>query len=146
MGKCRNCGSKIDENEKYCPVCGVINPIRVKKVQTVNDTSFLDPVEPDYQLYRQRSRKVTLLLFVLLGFTGAPFFYLGYKKRGMMWLLVHLLLLSGLPLLAHFQTATSFWQALLIVFLVLFPVNLSLGLYYRFARDVKDATGEFLRK
>lgn len=146
MGKCRNCGSQVSEKDKYCPVCGVINPIRVKSIETVNDTSFLDPVEPDYHLYRQRSRNLTLLFFALLGFMGMGFFYLGYKKRGIFWLLIHLVLLITLPLLAEYQTEINFLKALLIVIIALIPVNLGLGLYYRFAPDVKDATGEFLRK
>ncbi|HKM11262.1 MAG: hypothetical protein WCX47_00180 [Bacilli bacterium] len=145
MGKCRNCGSLIDDQEKYCPVCGVINPIRVKKEQTVNDTSFLDPVEPDYALYQQRSRFLTFIFFCLLGYSGAGFFYLGYKKRAWLWLSAHLVLIGGLTTLAALTTQIPWYQALIIVFGLLWLVNIGIALYYRIARDVKDATGEFLK-
>lgn len=145
MAKCRNCGTQVEPNEKYCPVCGIASPVRIKKQQTVDLTTMIDPVAADYELYDAKSRKVAFLYFLTLGFTGAGFFYLRKVGRGVVWVNVNVLSITLLTVLgASKQIGIPWWGLFLIVFGLFFLINLGLGLYYLFAPDVKDGVGEFL--
>jgi TM2 domain-containing membrane protein YozV len=58
-------------------------------------TQFVDPVTGNYQLYKSKSKKTAALLAIFLGWTGAHFFYLGYKRNGWIALLASLAIIGG---------------------------------------------------
>lgn len=147
MAKCRNCGSKVETEEVYCPTCGIANPVKVKKNKTVDLTTTVDIVEPNYNLYIQKSRVKAFLFFALVGWTGAGYFYLAAKKRGLMWLLLNVLVIAALTLLAFvIPTPPLGWPIfLLLAFAVMYVVNIVIGLVYLLSPDMKDGHEEFLK-
>ncbi|MCH4235248.1 MAG: TM2 domain-containing protein [Bacilli bacterium] len=147
MSKCRNCGGEIGNDERICPHCGIAYPAGLSKEISNDFTSRLDPVMPEYELYRMRTRKTTCLLFCLAGWTGAGFFYLGNKIKGVLWLLGSLLFIVGLSTLGIvYQTQDHpAWLYILVVMGIVYCVNIGFGLYFLFASGVKDAEEELLR-
>ncbi|MDI9503771.1 MAG: hypothetical protein GX343_03495 [Erysipelotrichaceae bacterium] len=146
MAKCRNCHSNIDANVKVCPVCGEINPIRTKKVRTVDLTLTLDPLEPEHSTYKPKKKLTASLLFIAVGFTGAAYFYLNDFKKGLSWLVGHVLILLASVVMAYILGGKS---AILLTFLitlgVLYVLNIIVGVLFLTKSDLKDGNGEFLQ-
>lgn len=80
MRYCTKCGTKIAEDDKFCPVCGAVqssnepnststvyNPIAREALEKIEDSN--------------KSRTVAAILCFLLGGLGAHDFYLGKKGR-----------------------------------------------------------------
>ena len=105
---CANCGSKIDEQSRFCVYCGTeMYPlgsetsqsysgqasssksstqysstieVKVKKPESGNNYSSNYAVSP-------KSRLVTLVLMLFLGSLGIHYFYAGRIGMGILWLL-----------------------------------------------------------
>ena len=65
---CQNCGNQIDEKAVVCPHCGV--PVQQARFQS------------------EKSKIAAGLLGIFLGGLGIHKFYLGYKKEGIIMLVV----------------------------------------------------------
>ena len=70
---CKNCGKEIPEDANVCPYCGISQ--NVEGVQYAPD----------------RNKLAAGLLAIFLGTLGVHKFYLGYKKEGIIMLLVTVL-------------------------------------------------------
>lgn len=70
---CRNCGKEIPDDSNVCPYCGISQ--NVEGVHYIND----------------KSKVAAGLLAILLGGLGIHKFYLGYKKEGIITLLISIL-------------------------------------------------------
>ena len=82
MPICRNCNSRISKFDKdRCPVCGTISPLKGVTSETVEVTSEIDLTSGEYN-FKPKDRNIVMLLFTLIGFTGAGFFYLKKNKFG----------------------------------------------------------------
>jgi len=102
-------------------------------------TDTYDPVAKEFELVRQKVRKTAYLLAFLAGFTGAPFFYLGYKRVGLWWLFTAIVLIALTVVLWPLQL----YSYIIIGILVLAQVGL--GLYILLNSNLKDASGELLK-
>jgi len=85
-----------------------------------------------------------ILLFCLVGFSGAPFFYLKEKKLGFLWLLLNLLILGGLGVFLYFITSLTFYSFIISTGFV-YLINIILGIVYFKTNNLKDGVGEFVR-
>ena len=133
MPYCRNCGARITKFEKdICPVCGTRNPLDGASSDTVEITSQLDlGAKENRKLYKAHFRLNTFIWFIFLGWTGAGFFYLAFKKRGLIWLLCNLAVLGGLiALFALVVLDSKNWLAYAAPVSVVYLVNIGVGIYY----------------
>jgi len=143
MARCKNCGSEIDANANLCPICGQINPIKTKKVKTTDMTMKFQQENLNVEGYRQKSRKITATLFFLVGFSGAPYFYLKDLYRAALSLFGTALILGSAYLLGLFVFSDVVLPLIIAIALIYF-VNIGLGLYYLSHHELKDGQGEFL--
>ncbi|MGI6644250.1 MAG: zinc-ribbon domain-containing protein [Bacilli bacterium] len=145
MAKCRNCGARVYQNASICPVCGTDNPVKTKKVRTVDITLTLDPVNPDYHEYKRKSKLVCGLLFCFVGFSGAGYFYINDVSKGLSWLIGHLIFIgAGIGFGYLLGNTQGIVTAAIILACIVFILNLVFGFIYIFRSDVKDGNGEFL--
>ena len=148
MPYCRNCGARITKFEKdICPVCGTRNPLDGASSDTVEITSKLDVHAKDVKKeYKVHFRLNTFVWFIFLGWTGAGYFYLNYKKLGAIWLASNLFLLLGLGALFVFVVLSpTNWLAYAAAVSVIYLINIGVGIYFLCKKDLKDGNGEFIR-
>ena len=80
MPSCRNCGARLSKfDSDICPVCGTKKPLEGVSTETIDITSQVDMSDFAAGQKVVRRRKTLLLYFLIIGFTGAPFFYLKQK-------------------------------------------------------------------
>lgn len=148
MPYCRNCGARITKFEKdICPICGTRNPLDGASSDTVEITSQLDvhtkEAKKDYKVH---FRLNTFIWFIFLGWTGAGFFYLNYKKLGAIWLVSNILVLLGLGALFIFLVLSpSSWLGYAAAVSVVYLINIGVGIFFLCKKDLKDGNGEFIR-
>ena len=147
MPYCRNCGSRITKFDKdMCPICGTKNPLQGVNSDTVEITTELNIHSSEgKKQYQAHFRSTSFILSALIGWTGATFFYLKYKKLGFLWLALNLILMLGLGalfvLLIGYKEVIGYFVSPAIIYLV----NIGTGLYFLFKKDIKDGNGEFIR-
>ena len=147
MPYCRNCGSRITKFDKdMCPICGTKQPLQGVNSDTVEITTELKihTVEGKKQ-YQAHFRLTTFLLFALIGWTGAGFFYLKFKKTGLIWLLSNLLVLGGLGALFVLLIGYKEVVGYLVSPAIVYVANIATGFFFLFKKDIKDGNGEFIR-
>ena len=145
MPVCRHCGSRISKLDKdRCPVCGEINPLEGVNSDTIEVTSVLDISSSDELAFKPKTKKMFLLLSCLIGWVGAQFFYLKYKRAGLIWLAINLAILAG-GFCAFFFGVHSLLLAILIPLLVLYAANIAFGLVIFKKPSFKDGDGNLLR-
>lgn len=143
MPICKNCNSRISNFDKdICPVCGYQKPLSGVTSETIEITTKIDLGDKRFE-FRQVKKKLVLLFFILLGFTGAGFFYMKHKKFGFIYLAANLifiglggLLISLLPNMMPF--------GFLITLGASYVINVVLGLILYFKKGLKDGEGEFI--
>lgn len=143
MAKCKNCGKEIDNSSSVCPTCGQINPIKNKKVRTLDITTQLDHDMKVIENYKPKRRIVAAILFWFLGFSGAPYFYLENKVKALMSIFSSVLIIVSALLLGVF-IGNDVFVPLLIAIGMVYLVNIIVGLYYLTHHELKDGKGEFL--
>lgn len=79
MLHCTACGHMVHESARACPQCGAPTPVARWAREDVSD----------------RSRLITLLLCVFLGYLGIHRFYVGKTGTGILWLLTGGLFVIG---------------------------------------------------
>lgn len=148
MPYCRNCGARITKFEKdICPVCGTRDPLDGATSDTVEITSQININEKDVRKqYKMHFRLNTFIFFIFLGWTGAGYFYLNFKKRGLIWLISNLVVLAGLIcLFAFVLLSPDNWLSYMAPVSVVYLVNIGVGIYYLVKNNTKDGNGEFIR-
>ena len=147
MPYCRNCGSRITKFDKdMCPVCGIKLPLQGVNSDTVEITTELKiHSEEGKKQYLAHYRLTTFILFALIGWTGAGFFYLKYKKTGLIWLLSNLGLLLGIGALFVLLIGYKEVIGYLVSPAIIYIANIGTGFFYLFKKDIKDGNGEFIR-
>lgn len=144
MPNCKNCHSRISKFDKdFCPVCGVEHPLDGVTSDTVDITSEIS-LSDELKDVRIKKKLVCVLLSFFLGFLGVPFFYLNYKKVG---LIVggSSLGLFGLLLLVIILVSHSWLWAILAPSLVMLVINIVFGLYFILRQNLKTYNGELVK-
>jgi hypothetical protein len=145
MPQCKNCHREITKfDNDVCPYCGTLHPID-ENYKTKDMTQFVDPVTGNYQLYKSKSKKTTALLAVFLGWVGAHFFYLGYKKFGIFAILGSVAIIGGVGSLLCFTNTGLGYLGYLVAFIIAWVIYPFYSLKYIKSDTYKDANGEFLR-
>ena len=144
MPNCRNCGARLSKfDTDLCPVCGIKNPLEGISSETVEITSQIDLSQMKEGQQVKRRRKVLTLLFYVLGFTGASFFYIKKAMLGLIWLICNLVVMGGLFALFYF-TVKNLAVAIIVPILVVYVINIIVGVVYNFLPNIKDGEGEFI--
>ena len=113
-------------------------------------TQVIDPQRPNYKLYKSKSRLLTALLCLLFGWFGAHSFYIGFKKRGLIQLIVSLVAVAAiggtfLGLSLGGMEVLNPIIGFLIPFGILFVLYALRSIYYFKKDSIKDKNGVFLR-
>ena len=145
MPTCRNCGARISKtnDRDICPVCGTKNPLQGVSSDTMEVTSQIDLNNFVEGQKVVRRRKTLLILFLAVGFTGAPFFYLKKKVNGVLWLILNLVILGGLFALFYLLNL-HLALAIILPILVVYSISGVTGAIFNFLPDLKDGEGEFV--
>ena len=145
MPFCKNCHARISKFDKdLCPVCGVENPLDGASSDTVEITTNIQTSDCDFKESKIRRKSTLVLLFCLLGFTGAPYFYLKNSKAGALYLLANVLFIGIITLVATLLSNAYFLVPLLITIGVDYLINIGVGIFYLFLPNVKDKEGVYL--
>lgn len=146
MPICKNCHARITRFDKdMCPVCGTKDPFTGISGDTVEITSELSLQNEKLKVSIKR-KWIASLLAVFIPFFGTPFYYLGYIKQGLVWLLFNIVL-SGVLFtsLFFFVFNQQFLVPLIISLVVTYVFNFTLGIHLLMRRDYKDKRGELVR-
>jgi len=145
MPICKNCNKRIDRfNKDRCPICGIEKPFEGMSSDTIEITTNID-VDSLEMNYHPRTKKKLLTLFLSLGFTGLPFFYLYKKALGFASLLFNLALLASIIIILTLVVHLFIAYSILIAVAVTYLLNSVLGLYYYNYPNLKDGHGEFVQ-
>ncbi len=138
MFTCKKCGTPLEKQLSECPICHEPNPAGEPVNMAGQDyTETYDPVAKDFELIRQKSRKIAALLAFFIGFTGAPFFYLAYKRIGL-WALFTSIVIIATAIIGGALLMYSLFGVLLIL-------QVGLGLYILLSTNLKDGRNELLK-
>lgn len=145
MPVCRHCGSRISKlNKDRCPICGELQPLEGVNSDTVEVTSVINVSGEEFDGYKPKTRKMFLILSCLIGFLGIPFFYLKYKRAGLIWLCLNLVILIA-GFCAFFFGVHNLLLAILIPLVVVYAASIVFGLVIYFKPSFKDADGNLLK-
>lgn len=145
MPNCRNCGARLSKfDSDICPVCGIKNPLQGINSETVEVTSQIDISQMKEGQKIVRRRKSMLLLFVLAGFTGAPFFYIKKMVLGLIWLVCNLAFIGGLFAILYAACHLHIALAIVVPVVSVYLINAITALVYNFLPNIKDGEGEFI--
>lgn len=143
MPNCRQCGSRLSKLDKdICPVCGLKHPFEDAISQdTVEFTQTIGVIKDD--IPKAKSRKLAIRLACFTNILGLDFYYLHFNLA--FYLNLAYVLILGIILPIILTIYFGLWY-LFIIFLglsILFHIGFSI--YLKFAIDLKDGRGEFLR-
>ena len=142
MPVCKNCGSRIDKfNKDRCPVCGFENPFNDNGVKTVEITSNVDEHLSDY---KPKKKKLMLILFIVAGFFGIPFFYIKQFKSGILLLSLNMVAIGLASFILSFYGGLPVYASILISFGVMLILNSIAGIILYNTPNLKDGNGEFV--
>ena len=145
MPSCRNCGARLSKFDRdICPVCGTLKPLEGVESETVEITSQVDLSGFQAGQKVVRRRKTLLLYFLLIGFTGAPFFYLKQKRNAFLWLVINLAVIGGLFVFFFLALNLHIALAIILPIVTVYILNICVALIYYFLPDLKDGEGEFV--
>ena len=146
MPKCKYCDAQISRLDKeICPFCGGLKPLEGVDNSTQDFTKAFSPISEESKNIKYKSRILAGILAILFGFLGVHSFYLGYKKVGIIALLVSAILIAGLGSILFFTNLISNAFAFLIPYFVVEACMIGVGISYFVKHDSTDARGELLR-
>lgn len=106
-------------------------------------TSFVKPIKSEGPLQKSKNKKTTGLLCAFLGIFGAHYFYLGYRNKGIICLIVSLIIAIGGGLALGLGISQHpFLGFIPLIVLYLFFILFSLR--YFLSSEEKDASGAYL--
>ncbi len=144
MPYCKSCHQEISKFDvDVCPYCGQEHPIDAG-YKTMDITKTIDPLAEGYSLYKSKSQRKWAILTMLLGYLGVGSFYIGFKKRGLIELLLSVILIAGVGTILFLLVLKNAF-AYLIPFFAIWLVYIVIGVICLKKDSPKDASGEFLR-
>ena len=145
MPNCRNCGARLSKfDSDICPVCGTPKPLEGVSSETIEIASQVDLSDFKAGQKVVRRRKMMLVLSLLLGWTGAMFFYLKNKKFAILWLLINLGGVAGLSVLLFTLAGLHIALSIGLGFVFVYLLNAINGVLFYVKKDLKDGEGEFV--
>lgn len=146
MPKCKYCDAQISRLDKeICPFCGGLKPLEGIDNSTQDFTKAFSPISEEVKNVKYKSRIVTGILAILFGCLGVHSFYLGYKKVGIITLLVSAILIAGLGSILFFTNLINNALAFLIPYFAIEACMIDVGISCFIKRDTVDARGELLK-
>ena len=143
MAQCKYCHANITRIDKeVCPFCGGKRPLDGTDTSTQDVTKIVDQLENPVEI-KHKKRTVAAILAVLLGFVGAPHFYLGKHKKGFLTAAICLGFISSVGLLLLFVAKLHVWS-FLIPYFVTEIYSLASAYVYLTNHSLQDSHGEFL--
>ena len=143
MPICKNCHSRISKFDKdICPICGTPNPLDGVTSDTIEVTHGFDGSDPAFKAEAPRKKNQAFIYFATLGFLGVGFAYLRFKVFSIIWCLINLALIGGVGALLMLTPLKFF--GFLVMLGVSILINIGVGLYFRFAPNAKDGSGELI--
>ena len=149
MPKCKFCGESITKLDKdICPFCGEKKPLEGVDNETVDITQFIQtlPEEEKKPKYKEHKKIINILLCMFLGYFSADLFYIGFKKIGLIRLLINVSMHAIASLTLYFlgDKIGLLWS-LLFPFFAIFIVYFVNSIILIFTKDRKDANGVLLK-
>ena len=143
MPVCKNCKSRIDKFSKdRCPICGVENPFEGTTSDTIEVTTSVDI--DDHRNYHPCTKKTLLILFIVLGYFGIPFFYLSETKKGFIHFGLNVLAVGLTTFLLGFYVPMNYVLSALIGVGAMLLINTLMGIILYFRPNMRDGRGEFV--
>ena len=145
MAQCKYCHNTISRMDKdICPFCGGKRPLDGTDTSTKDVTQIVDQIDTPVEI-KHKKRVVAAILAALLGFVGAPHFYLGKNKKGFLTAAICLGLISSVGLLLFFVANMRNVWAILIPYFVTEVYSLVTACIYLTNHSIQDSHGEFLK-
>lgn len=142
MAKCKYCNADITRLDKdVCPFCGASKPLEGTDTSTQDITKVIGQVEKPVEI-KHKKRVIALILSIIFGIFGAPFYYIGKLKNGFIALAISVVLIGGLGTGLFFAMNNVF--GFLIPYFVLEIVHIILGIRFITSHNLVDKNGEFL--
>lgn len=146
MPNCRNCGARLSKFDKdICPICGFKKPLDGVESHTIDVTSEIQSVAGEIVNYRTKSRIVSCVLSMILGWTGCSFFYLYYYFAGAIFCLINLGLAGGIFAVLFCAIKMDLLFSILIPIIIIYVINFIMGIIFLYYHDLKDGRGEFVK-
>lgn len=82
---CKNCGSVIERNAKFCPDCGAAQNGAAPQQPVINVVNQNTNINKNFG-YIHKRKWVAFFLCLFLGYFGAHRFYVGKIGTGIIWL------------------------------------------------------------
>ena len=143
--KCRHCGENISRLDKdICPFCGGLKPLEGASNETQDITKVLESVELEKKDIKPKKRLIAFFLEFFLGIFGVDAFYIGKWKRGLIFLAITIVVVSGGGLALFFTGLPNAWAFLIPLFIVM-TGHIIFSLNYLFRHDIQDSKGVFLK-
>ena len=144
MAKCKYCHESISRLDKeICPFCGGVKPLDGTDTSTQDVTKVIDQLEHPVKI-KHKKRVIAALLAVLFGFLGAPHFYLGKPKKGLLTALICICFIAVVGVILYFVVK---WQNILAFLSPYFAIELYsifTAYVYLTKHNIQDSHGEFL--
>lgn len=145
MPNCRNCGTRLTKfDNDICPVCGCKHPLEGMTSETVEITSEISAVGDQIKGFEQKSRSVCFVLSLIVGWSGAAFFYQHKIKKGILWLVLNIVLFAGIFCVLFFPFSLG-WVSYLSAIIALYVLNIGMAFFFLYAHDYRDGRGNFLK-
>ncbi len=146
MPCCKNCGARLSKFDKdMCPICGCKNPLEGVNSETIDITKQINVDETILKTYHPCKRMTAFILSLLIGWTGAQFFYLKYSKIALIYLACHLVFLGGLITILLFAANAGLFLSFFLPFIIVYLLNLGVGVYFLIKTNFKDGCGELIK-
>ena len=95
MPYCKNCHQEITRfDSDICPYCGTPHPI-AEGYETMDVTRGFGSLQGHYELPKAKKKKTAVILTATLGIFGVHHFYMGFKIRGIIAILITILAVAG---------------------------------------------------
>ena len=144
MAQCKYCHNRITRIDKeVCPFCGGKRPLDGTDTSTQDVTKIIDQLENPVEI-KHKKRLVAAILAVLFGFLGAPHYYLGKTRKGLITALICVSFIGGVGLILIFLAKLTNALAFLIPYFVVELYCIFTAFVYLTKHSIQDSHGEFL--
>ena len=144
MAKCKYCHEVITRLDKeICPFCGGKKPLEGTDTSTQDVTKVVDQLDHPVEI-KHKKRSITAILAILFGFLGAPHFYLGKNKKGLITAGICLSFIAIVGCLLFFLVKWKSPLSFLVPYFAIELYSIFCAIIYLTKRSIQDSRGEFL--